>query len=218
MARAADPFKDLRDLKFRTILIDPPWQFKNRTGKIAPEHKRLRRYPTMTNDQLASLPIAELADETCHLYLWTPNAMLPTAVSLVEQWGFTYKTNIIWCKVKKGTEDSEIPEPDRRGVGFYYRNVTEMLLVGVKGSLRTRQPARSQENFITWVKQEHSRKPPKAREIIEQCSYPPYLELFAREQVEGWTCWGNEAATYMKRRKVHRGYNGNGEGLPQKRS
>jgi N6-adenosine-specific RNA methylase IME4 len=173
MRKVADPLKAIRGKKFRTILIDPPWQFKNRTGKIAPEHKRLHRYPTMTNAELENLPVAELADDTCHLYLWTPNALLPTAIKLIERWGFTYKTNIIWCKIKKGTENNEIPDPDRRGVGFYYRNVTEMLLLGIKGSLRTRAPARSQENFITWAKQEHSRKPPKAREIIKECSYPP---------------------------------------------
>lgn len=208
MSATVDPFASLREQSpFKTILIDPPWRFRNRTGKIAPEHKRLRRYPTLSIDDIKAIPVGEFADEVCHLYLWTPNAMLPHALDIIFHWGFEYKTNLIWSKIRKDKG------PDRRGVGFYFRNVTEMLLFAVKGTLRTREAARSQENFVAWQKQEHSRKPPIVREIIEKCSYGPYLEMFAREQVVNWTCWGDEAETYARSRKVHRSYRGNGDGL-----
>ncbi len=135
---------------YGTILIDPPWRFQNRTGKVAPEHQRLRRYSTMSTNELKDLPVGDLAAPKSHLYLWTPNALLPDAIELLAAWGFSYKTNLIWYKVRKDGG------PDRRGVGFYYRNVTEMILLGVKGKLRTLAPARSQENMIIQRKREHS--------------------------------------------------------------
>jgi N6-adenosine-specific RNA methylase IME4 len=212
VATPEDPFADIKariDEKgpFRTILIDPPWRFKNRTGKMAPEHKRLHRYRTLSVEEIEAVPVNKFADENCHLYIWTPNAMLPNALRIIEHWGFEYKTNLIWCKIALNGK------PDKRGVGFYYRNVTEMLLFAIKGKARTRPPARSQENFVEWQKQEHSRKPPHMRKIIEDCSHPPYLELFAREEAPGWFCWGDQAKTYMETREVHPGYHGNGEGL-----
>jgi N6-adenosine-specific RNA methylase IME4 len=189
-------------------LVDPPWRFRNRTGKIAPEYKRLHRYRTLGLEEIMAIPVNEFAADDCHLYIWCPNALLPDALSIIHHWNFHYKTNLVWCKIRMDGK------PDRRGVGFYYRNVTEMLLFAIKGKARTRAAARSQENFIEWQKQEHSRKPPVVREIIERCSYKPYLELFAREQVPGWTCWGEEADTYMNNRTVSPRYRGNGEGLP----
>jgi len=174
--------------KFKTIVADPPWQFQNRTGKMAPEHKRLNRYATMHLDDIKALPVAEVADETCHLYLWVPNALLPEGLEVMSAWGFHYKSNIVWEKIRKDGE------PDGRGVGFYFRNVTELILFGVKGSnARTLAPARSQVNLLRTQKREHSRKPDEVYDIIEQCSNGPYLELFARGKREGWTLWGNEA-------------------------
>lgn len=174
--------------KFQTILADPPWQFQNRTGKMAPEHKRLNRYPTMGLESIKSLPISQLADEKCHLYLWVPNALLPEGLEVMKAWGFQYKTNIIWEKVRKDGG------PDGRGVGFYFRNVTEVLLFGVKGThFRTLDPARTQVNLVRAQKREHSRKPDEMISLIESCSPGPYLELFARGEREGWTLWGNQA-------------------------
>ena len=208
MVKVPDPFASIRENgPFRTILIDPPWRFRNRTGKIAPEHKRLRRYSTLSIKDIQDIPVGEFADKTCHLYLWCPNALLPDALGVIAHWGFEYKTNLIWCKIRKDSR------PDRRGVGFYFRNVTEMLLFAIKGKIRTSDAARSQENFIAAQKQEHSRKPPMMREIIEKCSYAPRLEMYAREQAPGWFCWGDESETYAMTRKVHRTYRGNGEGL-----
>ncbi|MDR1204977.1 MAG: S-adenosylmethionine-binding protein [Peptococcaceae bacterium] len=174
--------------KFKTILADPPWQFQNRTGKMAPEHKRLNRYSTMKLDEIKAIPVNEVADNPCHLYLWVPNALLPDGLEVMKAWGFQYKSNIVWEKIRKDGE------PDGRGVGFYFRNVTELILFGVKGeNARTLAPARSQVNLIRTQKREHSRKPDEIFDIIEQCSSAPFLELFARGTRVNWTLWGNEA-------------------------
>jgi N6-adenosine-specific RNA methylase IME4 len=177
---------------FSTILIDPPWRFQNRTGKMAPEHRRLKRYATMSFEEIASLPIGKYAKTPSHLYLWCPNALLPEALKIMASWGFKYKTNIVWYKVRKDGG------PDGRGVGFYFRNVTELLLFGIKGRLRTLKPGRTQVNILSTRKEEHSKKPQEIYNIIEQCSPGPYLELFARERISGWTQWGDEVDTYQQ--------------------
>lgn len=171
---------------YTTILADPPWQFQNRTGKMAPEHKRLLRYPTMELKEIAELPVARLAAAQSHLYLWVPNALLPEGLEIMEAWGFTYKSNVVWYKIRKDGG------PDGRGVGFYFRNVTELILFGVRGSLRTLQPGRTQVNMLATRKREHSRKPDEVYDLIEACSPGPYLELFARFRRPGWDQWGNE--------------------------
>ena len=174
--------------KYKTLYADPPWQFQNRTGKVAPEHKRLTRYETMKLEDIKALPIRDLADEKSHLYLWVPNALLPEGLEVMKAWGFEYKTNIIWEKVRHDGG------PDGRGVGFYFRNVTEMLLFGIRGDKnRTLAPARSQVNLIRSTKREHSRKPDEIIPLIESCSPGPYLELFARGDRPGWDMWGNQA-------------------------
>lgn len=174
--------------KYKTIYADPPWQFQNRTGKVAPEHKRLTRYKTMKLDEIKRLPVAEAADEKCHLYLWVPNALLPEGLEVMKSWGFEYKTNIIWEKIRKDGM------PDGRGVGFYFRNVTEILLFGIKGEKnRTLDAGRSQVNLIRSIKKEHSRKPDEFASLIEHCSPAPFLELFARGSRPGWDLWGNQA-------------------------
>ena len=179
--------------KFSTVLSDPPWRFSNRTGKMAPEHRRLSRYETLSIEEICALPVAQCAKDTAHLYLWVPNALLPWGLQALDAWGFTYKTNIIWHKVRKDGG------PDGRGVGFYFRNVTEILLFGVRGKdARTRAAGRRQVNIIRSRKQEHSRKPDEQFGIIEACSPGPYLELFARGNRPGWTCWGAQAEDTYK--------------------
>jgi N6-adenosine-specific RNA methylase IME4 len=181
----------MRGRRFGTILADPPWQFTNRTGRMAPEHKRLSRYSTMTVDEICALPIGDHGAETSHLYLWVPNALLPDGLRVMQAWGYTYKSNIVWYKTRKDGG------PDGRGVGFYFRNVTEILLFGVRGkNARTRDAGRRQVNIIPSRKREHSRKPDETYEIIEACSTGPYLELFARGTRKGWTAWGHQAAEY----------------------
>lgn len=176
---------------FRTVLADPPWQFENRTGKIAPEHRRLSRYGTLRLNDILKLPVDRITAETAHLYLWVPNALLLEGLQVMKEWGFTYKTNIVWHKVRKDGG------PDGRGVGFYFRNTTELLLFGVKGkNARTLAPGRTQVNIIKTRKREHSRKPDETYEIVEACSPGPYIELFARGTRPGWSSWGNQAGDY----------------------
>lgn len=171
---------------FGTILADPPWRFSNRTGKMVPEHRRLSRYSTMTLEEIMDLPVAELALPKSHLYLWVPNALVLEGLEVMRRWGFTYKTNLVWYKVRRDGG------PDGRGVGFYFRNVTELVLFGTRGNLRTLAPGRRQVNVLTSRKREHSRKPDQLYDIIEDCSPGPYLELFARHPRVGWKQWGNE--------------------------
>lgn len=177
--------------RFGTVLADPPWQFQNRTGKVAPEHRRLSRYPTMSFESIGNLPVANIVTDCAHLYLWVPNALLPYGLDTMERWGFTYKTNLIWYKVRKDGG------PDRRGVGFYFRNVTEVILFGIRGrNCRTLAPGRSQENMIISQKREHSKKPDEQFDLIESCSPGPFIELFARGARPGWFAWGDQAQDY----------------------
>jgi len=171
---------------FGTILADPPWKFNNSTGKMAPEHKRLMRYSTMELEDICELPVARIAQKDAHLYLWVPNALLAEGLEVMRRWGFTYKTNIVWYKIRQDGG------PDGRGVGFYFRNVTELILFGVRGSMRTLQPGRTQVNILSVRKREHSRKPDELYNIIEDCSPGPYLEMFARHERVNWSQWGNE--------------------------
>jgi len=183
---------------YSTILADPPWRFDNRTGKMAPEHQRLLRYPTMTLKEIFEIPVASFAAPDCHLYLWVPNALLAEGMEVMRRWGFTYKTNLIWYKVRRDGG------PDGRGVGFYFRNVTELVLFGVRGSMRTLPPGRRQTNAIVRRKREHSRKPDEIYDIVEACSPGPYLELFARFRRAGWSQWGNEDVEENTQRGVAR--------------
>jgi len=174
--------------QYKTILADPPWQFQNRTGKVAPEHRRLNRYRTLTLDDITALPVSAAADDTAHLYLWVPNALLPDGLEVMKAWGFNYKSNIVWHKLRKDGGS------DGRGVGFYFRNVTEVLLFGVRGkNARTLQPGRTQVNYMGTRKREHSRKPDEQYDLIESCSPGPFLELFARGTRPNWSVWGNQA-------------------------
>lgn len=171
---------------YATLLADPPWQFQNRTGKMAPEHRRLLRYPTLSLDEILALPVARIAAPQAHLYLWVPNALLREGLEVMHAWGFRYKSNLVWFKTRKDGG------PDGRGVGFYFRNVTELVLFGVRGSLRTLAPGRRQVNLLATRKREHSRKPDEIYDLIERCSPGPFLELFARFRRPGWDQWGNE--------------------------
>jgi N6-adenosine-specific RNA methylase IME4 len=185
-ADASDELITLGRKRFGTILADPPWRFSNRTGKMAPEHKRLSRYQTMSLEEIMELPIPRLAAPKSHLYLWVPNALILEGLEVMRRWGFTYKTNLVWYKVRKDGG------PDGRGVGFYFRNVTELILFGTRNQIRTKAPGRRQVNIVVSRKREHSRKPDELYDIIEKCSPGPYLELFARHARQNWTQRGNE--------------------------
>lgn len=188
---------------YKTVLADPPWRFTNRTGKVAPEHRRLDRYSTMSLETIKALEVAGIAAPNAHLYLWVPNALLPEGLDVMQAWGFRYVSNVVWAKRRKDGG------PDGRGVGFYFRNVTEILLFGVRGSMRTLSPARSQVNMIETRKREHSRKPDEQYALIEACSPGPHLELFARHPRVGWAVWGDESQPLVSPRgRAHRGYAG----------
>ena len=208
MPRTTTPSNDLSDFaksrrgRFGTILVDPPWRFHNRTGKIAPEHERLKRYPTLSCEQIAALHVGTLGKESSHLYIWCPNALLAEGLAVMAAWGFEYKTNVVWYKVRKDGG------PDGRGVGFYFRNVTEMLLFGARGNLRTLKPARSTVNVLISRKREHSRKPDEVYGLLGQCSPGPYVELFARTPRMGWSQWGDELGSYQPIGNGSAGYRG----------
>ena len=188
---ARDFSESLNGCRFATVLADPPWRFQNRTGKMAPEHRRLSRYGTMELDEIASLPVRSVLAQTAHLYLWVPNALLPQGIATLQAWGFEYKSNLVWHKIRKDGGS------DGRGVGFYFRNVTELVLFGVRGkNARTLAPGRRQVNYLSSQKREHSRKPDELYDIIEACSPGPFLELFARGTRPNWTAWGNQAEDY----------------------
>lgn len=203
LSASEDFLGNTRGRKFSTILADPPWQFQNRTGKVAPEHKRLNRYSTMSLEEIKKLPVASASADTTHLYLWVPNALLPEGMAVLMAWGFQYKSNLIWHKIRKDGG------PDGRGVGFYFRNVTEMVLFGVKGkNARTLAPGRSQVNFLKTQKREHSRKPDEFYNIVESCSPGPYLEMFARGSRPGWSTWGNQAEEYTPDWPTYKNHSG----------
>jgi len=182
-------FTELAGQRFPTLLADPPWRFLNRTGKVAPEHRRLSRYDTMDAGSIAAMPVADIAADRSHCYLWVPNALLADGLTVLQHWGFTYKSMLVWHKVRKDGGS------DGRGVGFYFRNVTEPVLFGVRGSARTLDPGRRQVNLFATRKREHSRKPEELYDIVEACSPGPYLELFARYPRPGWSQWGAEAGS-----------------------
>jgi N6-adenosine-specific RNA methylase IME4 len=155
----------------------------------------------MSLDDILALPVARVARPKAHLYLWVPNALLREGLAVMERWGFAYKSNVVWYKVRKDGG------PDRRGVGFYFRNVTELCLFGVRGAgNRTLAPGRTQPNIVVSCKREHSRKPDELYDVIESCSPAPYLELFARHPRVGWLQWGNEVGA--PKAKVFRAYGG----------
>ena len=188
-----DPAQELRAAlagrRFGAVLADPPWRFVNRTGKVAPEHRRLARYGTLSTPEIAALPVAEHLAERAHCYLWVPNALLPEGLAVLAAWGFEYKSNLVWHKVRKDGGS------DGRGVGFYFRNVTELVLFGTRGrNARTLAPGRRQVNLLASRKREHSRKPDEQYALIEGCSWGPYLELFGRGTRPGWTVWGDQAS------------------------
>lgn len=199
---ADDLTQFLNGRQFGTVLADPPWRFTNRTGKVAPEHRRLSRYPTLGIDEICALPVSAHLADTAHCYLWVPNALLPWGLQVLAAWGFDYKANLVWHKIRKDGGS------DGRGVGFYFRNVTELVLFGTKGkNARTLPPGRRQVNMIQSRKREHSRKPDEQYQLVESCSWGPYLELFGRGIRKDWVTWGNQADEDYKPDWKTYGYN-----------
>lgn len=178
--------KNLEDLvrtgqRFGTIYADPPWPYDDDPPRVGAKHK----YPLLDVAAIGALPVRDLAADQAHLHLWVTNAFLFEAQQLFEAWGFTYKTNLVWVK------------PRVMGPGAYWRNAHELLLFGVRGELTARQ-----KNLRSWVepsRQGHSEKSERVRDLVEQLSPGPYLELFGRHAVPNWTVFGNEQRPWTGR-------------------
>jgi N6-adenosine-specific RNA methylase IME4 len=157
---------------YRTILADPPWDIQQR-GHLGAD----RHYPLMSVEQVCALRVDQLSEADAHLWLWVTNASLHAGKSVMESWGFSYRSCLTWIK-------------PRFGLGVYLRNQTEHVLLGVRG----KAPVlfHGQGTWFYAPVQEHSHKPEEQYAIIERCSPGPYLELFARRKRLGWDAWGNE--------------------------
>lgn len=171
--------------KYKTIYADPPWMERG-GGKI--KRGADRHYQLMTTKAIMELPVSELADDNCHLYLWVTNNFLDDGLKVIDAWGFRYVTAITWVK-------------DRIGLGQYYRGMTEHCLFATKGRLPykiidgRRQQGRT---CIVAPKRGHSEKPDEMRQMIEAVSYAPMIELFARTKTPEWDAWGNEVESDIK--------------------
>lgn len=164
----------LQGRKFGVIYADPPWKYDNQATRASTDN----HYPTLTIEDICKLPIGELAAENAQLHLWTTNAFLEAALTLlIPAWGFEFKSAFIWCK-------------PQIGIGNYWRNAHEYLLTATRGSATFAD--KTLKSWEVYPRGEHSAKPPQVREMIEVASTGPYLELFAREARPGWTAWGNE--------------------------
>ncbi len=165
--------------KYQTIYADPPWN-ESGGGKI--KRGADRHYSLMKTKDIIALPVPKIADDNCHLYLWVTNNFLKDGLAVMDEWGFRYITTITWMK-------------DRIGLGQYYRGITEHCLFGVKGKLPYKvindKRQQGKTGFYA-AKTIHSEKPIEMRQMIEKVSYEPRIELFAREEIDGWDCWGKE--------------------------
>ena len=168
---------DTNSKKYRTILADPPWQI-NQRGKNS-NRSAEHHYELMPLDCIKAMPVADLCDASAsHLYLWSPNGLLPEALEVIRAWEFTFRSPIYWIK-------------PRLGLGNYVRNASETLLFATRGKAPVKFHA--QPNWFFAAQQEHSHKPEEQFAIIERLSDGPYLELFARRRQPGWDAWGFEA-------------------------
>jgi N6-adenosine-specific RNA methylase IME4 len=169
---------DLGDLvatgqAFGTIYADPPWRYSNKATRAAAEG----HYPTMSLEEIAALPVAQLAAEQSHLHLWTTNAFLFECQEIMKAWGFEYKSMLIWVK-------------PNIGMGNYWRVSHEILLLGVRNGCKFLD--KGQASWLSAKRGRHSAKPAKVRRLIERVSPGPRLELFARTEADGWAVWGNQ--------------------------
>lgn len=158
--------------RYKTILADPPWQ-RNQTGVRGAS----RHYPLMPLERIKAMPVAELAEDNAHLYMWTPNNIIPEALQVVKAWGFTYRNMLVWGKPKLG-------------LGVYIRTSHESCIFATRGKAPVKFHA--QPSFMFCAQQDHSHKPEEQFAIIQRLSDGPYLELFARRRMPGWDVWGNE--------------------------
>jgi len=174
-----------RKMKYKTIVIDPPWKY-GKWGKANPKSRPNSveydlPYNYMTIDEIKSLPIKNLADENCELYLWTTQKYLPIAFDVLKAWGFKYCQTLTWCKKPRGT-----------GQGGVYCPTNEFMILGRRGKM----PKVTRINSTWWLTKRphnsHSTKPEFFQDMIETVSEEPRLEMFARRERKGWSVFGNE--------------------------
>lgn len=164
---------DLHGQSFSCIYADPPWRYSNQSTRGSTDD----HYDTMSVDDICAMPIGELAAEQCHLHLWITNAFLFDAPKIFDAWGFEFKSSFVWVK-------------PQIGMGNYWRNSHEIMLLGIRGGLTA--GIRNQMSWIEHKRGRHSAKPEKVREAVMKLSPGPYLELFGRRPIDGWTVFGNQ--------------------------
>lgn len=175
MAKTSDMFADFIGGGYRCIMADPPWPYDNQATRASTRG----HYETPTLEWIKMLPVADAAADQAHLHLWTTNAFLFAAREVMREWGFEFKSVFVWAK----------PE---MGIGNYWRVSHEFMLLGVRGKARL---GFAEHSFRSWMhvsRSAHSRKPDKIRRLVELVSPGPRLEMFARQQHNGWDAFGDQ--------------------------
>ena len=168
---------------FNVIAADPPWKYDNAKTGGSMKSGAMQKYEGMTLTELEAVPVRRIADKDAILFLWATVPMLPEAIILLHSWGFKYKTEITWIKL------------GRMGLGYWFRGNNEKLLIGVRGHI---PPFRHQhKNYMLEFPSRHSAKPSVFHRLVEDAikgsiPHPRKIELFARRELPGWTCVGNE--------------------------
>lgn len=179
------------DKKYSVIYADPPWDYRQFSKKWAQEHPESRwvgrKYDLMPLDEIKALPVKDITEPSAVLFMWTISTMIPFALEVIKEWGFTYKTvAFVWVKKNKKADSLFT------GMGFWTRSNAEICLLATRGKIVKRQ-SKSVRQIILTARQEHSRKPTEARErIVELLGDQNRIELFSRERVDGWDGWGTE--------------------------
>jgi N6-adenosine-specific RNA methylase IME4 len=168
---------DLPRNHFGCIYADPPWKYGNQGTRASTDN----HYKTMGIDDLCAMPIAERAADNSHLHIWTTNAFIQEAFKVIEAWGFEYRSMFVWVK-------------PQMGIGNYWRVSHEVMLLGIRGDAK-RFNDKSMKSWIEADRTRHSAKPDSVREMVERASDGPYLELFGRKLVDGWTVFGNQVSS-----------------------
>ena len=176
------PFPNKR---YQVIYADPAWSYRNKSTGGSQNSGSEQKYDTMSTDEICAMPVQAISDKNCVLFLWGTTPMLPEAFQVMSAWGFEYKTAIYWRKIMS------------MGMGFWFRGQVEVCLVGIRGNIKAFHSQKP--NFIQTHVEKHSKKPRVMRgwinEIAEQYHLSPKIELFSRDKIEGWDCWGNQTPT-----------------------
>ena len=169
--------------RYNMILADPPWTYE--PGAVDSTREVMEKYRCMAKEEICALPVASISGKHCVLFLWCPNPKLSEGIRVIQSWGFEYRTAATWMKTRNGKQQT--------GMGFYFRQTAEQLLVGIRG--RPPKPVfKPLQSVFSAARKGHSEKPRAAYEIIERM-YPgaEKIELFGRRVRAGWTGVGLEA-------------------------